>query len=116
MPGERTLTESRLLILKKEKRHNFPILSFCHMLTSKVIGSLIVGENRFLVLEWVPCLILGLCNLGESGRKIWPVGNTRMLYLRKKKIDIFFSELWFNIHSAQETYFQSVLDSVQREP
>jgi hypothetical protein len=36
----------------------------------------------------------GFCNLGKSGRKICPVGNKRMFYLRnEKKVDIFFSEL-----------------------
>lgn len=71
----------------------------------------------------------GFCNLGKSGRKMCPVGNTRMFYLLKKKKYRFFcfcfSELHelsldqtlvFHIHSSRESlYFQSVLDSIQRE-
>ena len=70
----------------------------------------------------------GFCNLGKLGRKICPVGNTRMFYLlkEKKKIEIcFFPELHessldhtlvFYIHSSRESlYFQSVLDCIQRE-
>ena len=69
----------------------------------------------------------GFCNLGKLGRKICPVGNTRMFYLlkEKKNRDFFFPELHesrldhtlvFYIHSSQESlYFQSVLDSIQRE-
>lgn len=41
MPGD-SAWPNWLFILKKETRHYFPILSFDHMLASKVILSLIV--------------------------------------------------------------------------
>jgi hypothetical protein len=50
--------ESLLSILQKEMKHDFPILSFNHQLTTKVMLSLIISENGFLVLEWVTGLIL----------------------------------------------------------
>lgn len=119
--------ESLLSILQKEMKHDFPILSFNHQLTTKVMLS-----DNFR--KWIfgfgmgDLFNSGFCNLGKLGRKICPVGNTRMFYLlkEKKKIEIcFFPELHessldhtlvFYIHSSRESlYFQSVLDCIQRE-
>ena len=85
--------ESLLSILQKEMKHDFPILSFNHQLTTKVMLS-----DNFR--KWIfgfgmgDLFNSGFCNLGKLGRKICPVGNTRMFYLlkeKKKNRDLFFS-------------------------
>ena len=76
--------ESLLSILQKEMKHDFPILSFNHQLTTKVMLS-----DNFR--KWIfgfgmgDLFNSGFCNLGKLGRKICPVGNTRMFYLLKEK-------------------------------
>lgn len=119
--------ESLLSILQKEMKHDFPILSFNHQLTTKVMLSLIISENGFLVLEWVTGLILVSAILVNQGERYvqWATQEC-FICLRKKKIEIFFfpelhessldHTLVFYIHSSRESlYFQSVLDCIQRE-
>lgn len=90
MPTE-TILSDWLSILEKETRHDFPFLSFNRMLPSQSHSLFDSLRKQIFGFGMGALFNPGFCNLGKSGRKICPVGNTRMFYLcKEKKIEIFF--------------------------